>query len=190
MNDPLLSPDDFNEAALPASLRALPEIAPSEDRLALVLAQAAAQRANRSKGSPTKPKKQAPQRWFVAFAATLCALALLSRIDVRGPQPPQAGSEITPMSPEQSEIALLRWQSQALERQMQSLRDDRASLSQLDALSVAELSIAALDAQLQGDHRPSSEDLMSQQRALWRERVAVLQAVNQGHYQPTLYAID
>lgn len=190
MNNSSSNSNAHSEATLQARLQALPEMIPTEDRLAAVLAQVATHRAGKAaQQAPSAANK--PRPWLIVLAAAICAIALLMRVsDLRLTRSNQAESEITLLSAEQQEIALLRSQSQALERQLQLLRDDRASLSQLDALSVAELSLAALDAQLQSESRPSSEDVINQQRALWRERVAVLQAVNQGHYQPTLYAID
>ena len=188
MNDPLLTPTE-NQHDIKAELSTLPEIAPAQDRLEQVLAQVAAQRA--AKAANVAEVRTPRRAWLPLLAAAVSVVALLSWVgDVRPPLSPLADVETSSVSESPSEIALLRWQSQVLERQMHALRDDRGSLSQLDALSVAELSLAALDAQLQSHDEVSSEDLLSQQRALWRERVAVLQAVNQGQYRPALYAID
>lgn len=191
MNDPLLNRiDNDDHAEIPALLRALPELAPPQDRLAQVLAQVQAQRAEKPRVA-ADPAARAPARWWLSWAAAaMSAVVLLSWYGSAEKVPaPLAESTNLPLEAA-SEITLLRWQSQVLERQMHALRDDRGSLRQLDGLSVAALRLAALDAQLESNELPVSEALLSQQRALWRERVAVLQAVNQGQYQPALYAID
>lgn len=190
MNDPLLNRiDNDDHAEIPALLRALPELAPPQDRLAQVLAQVQAQRAATTRSTASSPGLMPVRRWLPLAAAALGAIVLLGWFGTEKVRAPLAESTNLALDAS-SEITLLRWQSQVLERQMHVLRDDRGSLRQLDGLSVAALRLAALDAQLESNELPVSEALLSQQRALWRERVAVLQAVNQGQYQPALYAID
>jgi hypothetical protein len=90
----------------------------------------------------------------------------------------------------EAEISALIADSQLLETQLRDLGKHRASFSQLNALSQAELSLSALDASLASVSANRQQDGLDEQRALWRERIAVLSAVNQGDYRPAFYTID
>ncbi len=98
------------------------------------------------------------------------------------------GLDVTPRR--DAEISALIADSQLLETQLRDLGKRRASFRQLNALSQAALSLSALDASLASVTASGQQNALNEQRVLWRERVAVLNAVNQGEYRPALYAID
>jgi hypothetical protein len=194
-------PHDRNP--LSAALQDLPLQHPEQDRLQAVLA---ALHANSAKPIP---RRKTRTYWLCGLAASVAILGSVwllhnpntdnpSRSDAKPPilaqtlnAPSRAdtfGLDVTPRR--DTEISALIADSQLLETQLRDLGKRRASFRQLNARSQAELSLSALDASLASVTASGQQVALNEQRALWRERVAVLNAVNQGEYRPALYAID
>jgi hypothetical protein len=183
-------PHDRNP--LGAALQDLPLQHPEQDRLQAVLA---ALHANNVKPIPgRKPRNY----WLSGLAASVAIFGSVwllhspnndspSRSDAK---PPTVAQTQNVPSRADAEISALIADSQLLETRLRDLGKRRASFRQLNALSQAELSLSALDASLASVSASGQQDALNEQRALWRERVAVLNAVNQGEYRPALYAID
>jgi hypothetical protein len=197
-----MSPD---RNPLAAALHDLALQSPEQDRLQAVLA---ALHANHVKPVPQSHLTQshliqgnAPRTRTLWLSGLAASVAILTSVWLlHNPHLPiahQTGANPTTVSPTQgapasarAEISALIADSQWLETQLRELGKRRASFRQLNALSQAELSLSALDSSLANASASKQQDALNQQRALWRERVAVLSAVNQGDYRPALYAID
>jgi hypothetical protein len=179
-----------NHVALNEALKNLPLQSPDEDRLHDVLA--ALQTRPAVFARPTLVKRRAV--WLSGLAASLTMLAVahfwpaMKSSDTN--PAPVASVETTTTQRANTELSMLIADSQALENQLRALGRGRASLRQLDALSQAQLSLAALDNELSNLNESAQQNHTNSQRALWRERVAVLRAVKLGDYRPAQYSID
>ena len=89
-----------------------------------------------------------------------------------------------------AEVAQLMQLSQQLEAGLHDLGASSASFSQLYGRKQAELSLATLDTDLAEAMASNSGQAIDRQRVLWRERVAVLSAVEQGDYRQALFVVD
>jgi hypothetical protein len=186
--------DDRNP--LSAALQDLPLQHPEQDRLQAVLA---ALHANDAKPIPGRKTRGYWLSGLAASVAILGSVWLLHNPNTDNPsrsdaKPPTLAQTQNAPSRADTEISALIADSQLLETQLRDLGKRRASFRQLNALSQAQLSLSALDASLDASlasvTASGQQIALNEQRALWRERVAVLNAVNQGDYRPALYAID
>jgi hypothetical protein len=164
-------------ARLHASLRALPVLTPSEDRLAMVLQASAA---------PTRTIARIPGRWrlLIAVAASIALGAVIVHQTKLGTQAPPLAQVALEPTPEQILIAT----SQQLEAQLYGLGQGRASLRQLASFARAQPFLIELDAALDGE--PGARMPAPRSELLWRQRVAVLQAVQEGNLQSAAYQVD
>ena len=187
---------------LQRALSALPTQTPTQDRLDTVLRALAAKRESthspHTKSPPHRPLRSYKAHLMFALAASfmLSVTALFLR-----PTPPSLPSAanivVAPntipaaKTPEaSSEIAQLMAVSQHLEAGLRDLGQGSASFSQLYGRKQAELSLATLDTDLAEVMASNSGQAIDQQRALWRERVAVLSAVESGDYRQALFVVD
>lgn len=87
------------------------------------------------------------------------------------------------------ELAELMANSRMLERNLQTIGNSRARISQLQSLQHASAALATLDSQLDYWVNAKPDDL-DKQCALWRERVTVMHAVENGEFHPALFLVD
>jgi hypothetical protein len=171
---------------LQTQLRDHAALAPPEDRLAAVLALS---------NSAQKPAISArkPLAWLSALAASVALgfgifLALnSSNLAPTLPlvQKPADSSNALALA----EIAELMADSKALESSLQNIGSSRARISQMQSLSQASAPLALLDSQL--DYWVNAEpNNLVKHRALWRERVTVMHAVEKGEFHPALFLVD
>lgn len=189
---------ESSDEPLRCALSALPALSPPQDQLDEVLRALTAKRAAamaQVKLQPRTTKQNYKTHLFVGIAASFMIgmTALLLRtpqpeVNVVHTQPSTPISTITPAA--NSEVAQLIAVSQHLEAGLRDLGENSASFSQLYGRKQAELSLATLDTQLAEVMASNSQPAIKLQRALWRERVAVLSAVENGDYRPALFIVD
>ena len=195
---------ESSDELLRCALSALPALSPPQDQLDDVLRALTAKReaaiAQQAKlqprtAQPRTTKQSYKTHLFVAIAASL--MIGVTALLLRTPQPEVNVVHTlpsTPISPiisaASSEIAQLIAVSQHLEAGLRDLGESSASFSQLYGRKQAELSLATLDTQLAEVMASNSQPAINLQRALWRERVAVLSAVENGDYREALFIVD
>ena len=187
--------------SLPQALSALPALAPTQDRLQSVLRALAEKRAladTQSAKLPPRSRLLNPQtQLLIALAASLMIgvtamflrpsqLSKTSVIDTAANRLPAMTKNLDAST----EIVQLIAVSQQLEAGLRELGQSSASFSQLYGRKQAELSLATLDTDLAEVMASNSGQAIDQQRALWRERVAVLSAVESGDYRKALFVVD
>ncbi len=186
---------------LQQALSALPTLAPSQDRLENVLRELAAKReladTQSAKLPPRRPLRNYQTHLRIALAASF--MIGVTALFFRPSQPSEinvldAAPNNLPATTKnldaKTEIAQLIVVSQQLEAGLRELGESSASFSQLYGRKQAELSLATLDTELAEVAASNSALAIQQQRALWRQRVAVLSAVENGSYRQALFVID
>ena len=176
--------------SLPRALSALPQLLPTQDRLESVLHALAAKRELPAAQARRNYKAQLFFAAAASFVLSVTALFLWpwpqSALVDSAANPPR-----TLLNPAASaEVAQLMRLSQQLEAGLYDLGAGSASFSQLYGRKQAELSLATLDTDLAEAMASNSGPAIDQQRVLWRERVAVLSAVEQGDYRQALFVVD
>ena len=178
--------------SLQRALSALPELLPTQDRLESVLRALAAKRELPAAHARRNYKRQLFFAAAASFVVSLTALFLWP-----WPQSETALVDTASNAPKtllntaaSAEVAQLMQLSQQLEAGLYDLGSGSASFSQLYGRKQAELSLATLDTDLAEAMASNSGQAIDQQRALWRERVAVLSAVEQGDYRQALFLVD
>ncbi len=202
LENKLLASTAFPEDdSLRRALSALPTLVPSHDRLENVLRALASKRELAETQPANLPARPILRRYkkHLLFAVAASFIFGVSAILLRPSQPSEvlvaiaapnmpAGTTINPEA--SAEIAQLMVVSQHLEAGLRDLGQASASFSQLYGRKQAELSLATLDTDLAEVMASNSGSAIDQQRALWRERVAVLSAVENGDYRQALFVID
>ncbi len=145
-----------------ARLRALPQLAPQEDRFSTVRARLDSDRRHR--------------RWragVVAGLATAAAAVLIVGHDMMHPENLDAEQQL------QSAVA----QSQQLEQTLHQWHPDQRVVDGRTAAVVAELEnrIARLDAQIDDAARLQTSDRLPREVALWQQRVGLMNALIDVH---------
>lgn len=191
--------NEASDEMLRCALAALPALSPPQDQLDAVLRALAVKRAaaiaQQAKLQPRTTKQSYKTHLFVAIAASF--MISLTALLLRAPQlevnvvHTQPSTPISPIIPAASaEITQLIAVSQHLEAGLRDLGESSASFSQLYGRKQAELSLATLDTQLAEVMASNSPPAINLQCALWRERVAVLSAVENGDYREALFIVD
>ena len=184
---------------LQRALSTLPTLSPTQDRLDTVLRALAAKRESTHSPQAKSPLRRPLRNYRVHLMFALAASFMLSvtALFLRPSPPTAANLVVAPntipagKTPEaSSEIAQLMAVSQHLEAGLRDLGQGSASFSQLYGRKQAELSLATLDTDLAEVMASNSGQAIDQQRALWRERVAVLSAVESGDYRQALFVVD
>jgi predicted TIM-barrel fold metal-dependent hydrolase len=176
MPDKPLNAAAASDVALSARLSALALHEPPEDRLPAILAA--------SRSAPNQRKSFA---WpLLAAAASVLAIALLASYR---PFEPAASAQIAKPDAAAAEIEVLIAKSQLMEVALHTLSQERARLSQLESLRAAQHKLLRLDSDIASLTAAQPQD-KSLQRALWRERLELMHAVEQGEYRPALLLVD
>ncbi len=157
-----------------------------EDRLHAVLAQSA------DKTQSPRPRL-ARTLWLTGIAASFAAGIVLVQTQKNTGSLPMQAARVAPTNTAASiatvELAALMADSKTLESNLQRLRSNRARISQMHSLQQASATLATLDSQL--DYWAANEpNNFAKQSALWRERVTVMHAVEDGEFHPALLLVD
>ena len=117
-------------------------------------------------------RQRAPRRWPIAIAASLLALAMLSRGGTRLDAPGTDASTATTASAQRQQLAALMAESARLERLVDASRDGGSTSAAATAVSLSlEDRLRGVDAQLAG-----TADV-AQQLGLWQQRVGLMRDV-------------
>ena len=171
---------------LQTQLREHAALAPPEDRLAAVLALS---KAAQKQAFPARR----PLAWLSGLAASIAlgfGIFIAAKSSNTAPtipivQVPADSSDALALA----EIAELMADSKALESSLQNIGSSRARISQMQSLSQASAQLAFLDSQLDYSVNAEPNNLVKH-RALWRERVTVMHAVEKGEFNPALFIVN